>query len=161
MKVGCQVLWWWVKMMMMMMAMTSTLRDRLEEKGGRRGGGGARIMKLISHPGSDLRHISLITNFIMEGGSCHCVQWALWIYTLCLPFQQQQQQHCPLSVETSVILWQFMRPFEPSRYWTDFAVSDLHPSRSIRTWKDVKESIWMNKWCRPSAKDGTGKGKAL
>ena len=117
-------------------------------------------MILISHPGSDLRHISLITNFIMEGGSCHCVQWAVWIYTLCLPqlpFQQQQQLHCPLSVETSVILWHFMRPFEPSRYWTDFHVSALHPGSSIRTWKDVKESMWMNKWCRPSVKDGTGK----
>lgn len=72
-----------------------------------------------------------------------------------LPFQQQH--HCPLSVETSVILWQFMRPFEPTRYWTDFDVSGLHPGRSIRTWKHVKESMWMNKWCRPSVKDGTGK----
>ena len=100
-----------------------------------------------------------ITNFIMEGGSCHCVQWAEWIYTLSPP-SEQQQQHCPLSVRhLATALAPFWRccGIELIFCFLFFGRIGLFAIRPpARTWGDVKESIWMNKWCRPSARRRRG-----
>lgn len=136
--------------MMMMMMMTSTLRGSTVR-------GTTHCDCGFSHPGSDVATLYIFDNQLHYGRWRVSLCVVSWVNLHPLPptqpsiSAQAAQHHCPLSVATSVILRQFLRPLESSCHWTDFAVSGLHPCSPIRAWGDVKESIWMNKWC-PSAK---------
>lgn len=151
-----------------MIMMTSAVRVRKCERGGR--GRSSPWCGFPTQAAMQLQrgYTSLTTGFIMEGGGCQCAQWAGWIYTLCLslclPFRREAAGGAAArafraDVRPSSCATFLCAPFRRGRRGTELippccrARTHAAPARTwmVGGW-DVKESMWMNKWCRPAAK---------
>lgn len=163
--------------LMITIMMTSAVRVRKCERrgsiGGTGGGWGGGHSPWCGFPTQAVMQLqrgytSLTTSFIMEGGGCEDARSEPAEFTPSASHsafhfsgRQREAQLPTLSAPTSVrhLAPLFFAPLSVggavAPNW--FRPVGLSHTRSpARTWMggrgDVKESIWMNKWCRPAAK---------